>query len=261
MRAGSLMPPGKRETRSSLPSILQRVDGSANSPAGPDTVRYYGLSIPTEERRRYQRASLARPQVARVGVARVFIIDISLQGARIAHQGTLPSPGRECVLEFAWEATPIELRCEVTRNTLERLAKSAAEKSVYHAGLRILHADQPSREALRTMIAALVARALDEQKANARGIPAEAAQCFQTGKGTEFIRFELVNGAWRRTTTTRPEQPAHGFTISASEGREHIEMLCHTFKNADEPGRKLIKMMAELSISQSEGIPTRRYTP
>ena len=38
-------------------------------------------------------------------------------------------------------------------------------------------------------------------------------------------------------------------------------MLCHTFKNADEPGRKLIKMMAELSISQSEGIPTRRYTP
>jgi hypothetical protein len=38
-------------------------------------------------------------------------------------------------------------------------------------------------------------------------------------------------------------------------------MLCHTFANSDEPGRNLIKLMAELSISRTEGIPTRRYTP
>ena len=219
------------------------------------------MTFPAEERRRYQRASLVRPHPARVGVARVYILDLSLNGARIAHQGTLPSPGQECVLAFEWESVPIELRCEVTRNTLERLAKSTAEKSVYHAGLRITDADRQSRATLREMIAALVARALDEQKANARGIPAEAAQCFQTGKGVDFLRLELVNGAWRRTATNRPDQPAQGFTISADEDREHIEMLCHTFANSDEPGRKLIKMMAELSISQSEGIPTRRYTP
>jgi hypothetical protein len=194
-------------------------------------------------------------------VARVYIIDISLNGVRIAHQGTLPPPGRECALAFEWDSHPIELRCEVTRNVLEKLAKSAAEKSIYHAGLSIIDADAFSRRELRRMIGALVARALDEQKANARGVPAEAAQCFQTGKGTEFLRFELINGAWRRTATTRPDQPAHGFTISAEESREHVEMLCHTFQNADEPGRQLIKMMAELSISKAEGIPTRRYTP
>ena len=194
-------------------------------------------------------------------MARVYILDISLNGVRIAHQGTLPAPGRECVLSFEWEGHPIELRCEVTRNVLERLAKNPAEKSVYHAGLNIVHADARSRTELRKMIGALVARALDEQKANARGVPAEAAQCFQTGKGTEFLRFELINGAWRRTATTRPDQPVHGFTISAEEDREHVAMLCHTFENADEPGRNLIKMMAELSISQAEGVPTRRYTP
>ena len=194
-------------------------------------------------------------------MARVFILDISLNGVRIAHQGTLPPPGRECVLSFEWEGHPIELRCEVTRSVLERLAKSPAEKSVYHAGLNIVEADARSRNELRKMIGALVARALDEQKANARGVPAEAAQCFQTGKGSEFLRFELINGAWRRTATTRPDQPAHGFTISAEEDREHVAMLCHTFENADEPGRNLIKMMAELSISQTEGVPTRRYTP
>ena len=165
------------------------------------------------------------------------------------------------MLAFDWEGSTIELRCEVMRNTLERLAKNTSEKSIYHAGLRIVEADQLSRDALRAMITSFVARALDEQKANARGIPPEAAQCFQTGKGTDFLRFELVNGAWRRTATTRPDQPANGFTISASEDRTHIEMLCHTFANSDEPGRKLIKMMAELSISQAEGVPTRRYNP
>src|SRR5438132_5314272 len=219
------------------------------------------VAFPAEERRRYQRAVLVRPHAARVGAARVFILDLSLNGVHIAHQATLPPAGRECVLAFEWEGQTIELRCEVTRNVLERLAKSAAEKSVYHAGLSIVEANRQSRDGLRKMIAALVARALDEQKANARGVPAEAAQCFQTGKGTEFLRFELINGAWRRTTTTRPDQPAHGFTISAEENRDHIDMLCHTFANSDEPGRKLIKMMAELSISRTEGVPTRRYTP
>src|SRR5205085_6172830 len=100
------------------------------------------VAFPAEERRRYQRAVLVRPHAARVGVARVFIIDVSLHGVRIAHQGTLPPPGRECVLAFDWEEHPIELRCEVTRNVLERLAKSTAEKSVYHAGLTIIDADQ-----------------------------------------------------------------------------------------------------------------------
>jgi hypothetical protein len=219
------------------------------------------VEFPAEERRRYQRASLVRPHPARVGVARVYILDISLNGVRIAHQGTLPPPGRECVLDFEWEGSAAELRCEVTRSVLERLAKSTTEKSIYHAGLSIIEADQTSRETLRQMIGALVARALDEQKANARGVPAEAAQCFQTGKGTEFLRFELINGAWRRTATTRADQPVHGFTISAEENREHVEMLCQTFQNSDEPGRKLIKLMAELSISQTEGVPTRRYTP
>ena len=194
-------------------------------------------------------------------MARVFIVDISLNGVRIAHQGTLPPAGRECELDFEWEGQPIGLRCEVTRNILERLAKNATEKSVYHAGLSIVDADRQSRDGLRQMIAALVARALDEQKANARGVPAEAAQCFQTGKGSEFLRLELINGAWRRTATTRPDQPSHGFTISAEEDRAHVEMLCHTFANSDEPGRNLIKLMAELSISRSDGIPTRRYTP
>ncbi len=207
------------------------------------------------------RVKLPRALAARVGTARVFLVDASVEGIRIAHQGALPPAGQRCHLSLEWEGHPIELDCEVIHNSLFRLAKNAGEKSVYHAGLRIANAIGESRAVLRQLVADCVARALDEQKANARGLPAKAAQSFQTGKGNDFIRCELVDGAWRRTSTNRPDQPANGFTISAEEEREQVEMLCETFEIADAAGRKLIQTMAEMSISKSEGVPTRRYTP
>ena len=197
----------------------------------------------------------------RLGGARVYVLDASLSGLRIAHQGTAPAAGSQCRIEFEWEGRLIELDCEVRRNALHKLAKEKNEKSIYHAGLSIAAALGDSDAALRSMIASIVARALDEQKANARGVPAEAAQCFQTGKGTDYVRCELVGDTWRRTETNRAEQPLNGFTISAAESREHVQMLCDTFVNADDDGRQLIRMMAELSISKAEGVPTRRYHP
>jgi len=204
---------------------------------------------------------LPQPLGGKAGTAKVFLIDASVEGIRLAHQGTLPPVGQSCRVSFDWQGHPIELDCEVIHNTLFKLAKAAGEKSVYHAGLRITNADATSRANLKQLIADCVARALDEQKANARGMPATAALSFQTGKGTEYIRCELVDGAWRKTSTSRPEQPSNGFTISAEEDRAQIEMLCQTFESADAEGRKLIRTLAEMSISKSEGVPTRRYTP
>jgi hypothetical protein len=53
----------------------------------------------------------------------------------------------------------------------------------------------------------------------------------------------------------------NGFTISADEPAEHVALLCETYESSDAESRKLIKVMAELSISKAEGIPTRRYSP
>jgi len=198
---------------------------------------------------------------ARIAAGKVFLVDLSRTGVRVAHQGAVPAIGQVCRLEFNWEGRAVVLDCKVMRNELVKLAKSAAEKSIYHAGLHIEQAHEESEATLRDLIADVVARALDEQKANARGIPAEAAQVFQTSKGTEYLRCELVDGTWRRTATTRPDQPQNGFTVSADEDREQIDILCDTFAKADVPGQKLIRTMAELSISRAEGIPTRRYKP
>jgi hypothetical protein len=216
---------------------------------------------PPEERRKVSRVKLSRPLSGQIGAARVYLVDASVEGIRIAHQGAISVVGQSCRVSFDWEGRSIELVCQVIHNSLFRLAKTAEEKSIYHAGLRIAEATGDSRAVLRQLVADCVARALDEQKANARGIPAAAVQAFQTGKGNDFIRCELVEGTWRRTATNRSEQPVNGFTISAEEERDQVEMLCQTFQSADAAGRKLIQAMAEMSISKSEGVPTRRYNP
>lgn len=202
-----------------------------------------------------------RPVVARVGAIRVFLLEVSLSGVLVAHQGNIPREGSTAVVMFEWDGIAVALECRIARNTIQKMARNANEKSVYHAAMEIIRASDDAMKTLRDMIAEVVARALDEQKANARGIPAVAAQTFQSGKGSQFLRLELLNSAWRRTETTRPDQPMNGFTISADEPPEHVALLCETYASADNESRKLIKVMAELSISKAEGIPTRRYTP
>ena len=219
------------------------------------------VAQPPVERRKVSRVKLPQPLGGRLGAARVFLVDASVEGLRIAHQGAVPAVGQICRVSLEWQGRSIELDCEVIHNSIFKLAKAAGEKSIYHAGLRIANAIGESRSVLRQLVADCVARALDEQKANARGVPATAAQSFQTGKGTDFLRCELVDGTWRRTSTNRPDQPSNGFTISAEEEREQVELLCQAFEKADATGRRLIQTMAEMSISKNEGVPTRRYNP
>ena len=110
--------------------ILEDPDVALQSP---------NVAAPPQERRRYQRVTLVRAVSGRIGTSRVYIVDASLNGLRIAHQGTLPPIGQECVLTFEWEGHPLELQCRVTRSTLHKLAKDKNDKSIYHAGLTTRH--------------------------------------------------------------------------------------------------------------------------
>lgn len=205
---------------------------------------------------------LLQPLPARIGNARVFVIELGINGIRVLHQGAVPKPGSKFHIDFEWEARRMGFECEVVHNDLQKLAKSSAEKSTYNAGAHIVGATADSAVILRKLLIDHIERALDEQRANARGIPAKAAQAFQTGKAREFIRCELVNGKWRRSTSTRTDQPQVGFTVSSEEEPEQIDMLCESYATGDESTRMMIRMMAEASLASMEGgIPTRKYTP
>lgn len=212
-----------------------------------------------EERRRFGRIVLDHPLPGRLDDARIRVLEISVTGVRVAHEARLqPTATRELTID--WDGRQLRLIVELVRTTLAKLAKSTAERSVYHSGLRIVRSNDGG-ELLRELIADRIIRAIDEQKANARGIPPLAAYMYQPGKGDRYRRCELIDGVWRRSETTRPLQPLHGFTVSADLDPAHIDLLCRTYESTTAEGRRLTKLLAELSVSKSEGVPVRRYEP
>lgn len=214
-----------------------------------------------EERRQFARVTPVQRIRGTAGNVVIFVMDLSLSGLRLAHQDPLPAVGQRLPVTFDWEGRRFSGTCELRRTTTAKPARSQFEKPLYHSGVVILAKDATGERVLRDIIAACVSRALDEQRANEQGIPAIAAQSFQTGKTDEFLRYELRANGWTKTPTRDAQQPMEGFTISASEAPAKVAMLCRAYEGGDAESRKLIRTFAALSISKAEGIPTRRYAP
>jgi PilZ domain len=219
-----------------------------------------GRSDRPEERRQFHRIHLDAPMPARMGDVSVDVVDLSLNGARVVGEARF-APGSEHHLKFKWNERPVELTVSVVRCTLFSFAKAPGEKSTYQTGLRIRETIGKSDRALRELIASYVIRALEEQKANARGIPPLGPYAYLEGKGDRYRRCEFIDGKWRRSETTRPDQPPNGFTVSADIRPYYVDLLCETYQMLDEEGKRLTQTLAQLSISKAEGIPTRRYLP
>ena len=212
------------------------------------------------ERRKYGRIRLDSPLPGTLHESRVRILELSVTGFRIAHEARFAAQ-EPYELVVDWEGRQIRLMCTVVRTTLWRLAKSIGERSVYHSGLRVVESMGDSFQTLRELMQERIVRALEEQRANARGIPPLAAYTHQPEKGELYRRCEYVNGTWRKTETIRPAQPTNGFTVSAEVDPVHVDMLCETWEKTTPEGRRLTQLLAELSISKAEGIPVRRYVP
>jgi hypothetical protein len=214
-----------------------------------------------QERRRYGRIRLDEPLRARYGPTPVLIIEMSVSGFLLTHEGRLATE-TTFPLVVEWNGLTIELECTSIRSTLSRLSRNLGEKSIYRTGLRIVRCAPNDFDRLRMLIGEHVVRALDEMKANARGIPPLAAYMYQPGKGGElYRRCEWIEGTWRNTETIRTQQPPNGFTVSVDVDPDHVSLLCDTWERTSPEGRRLTQLLAELSISRAEGVPTRRYEP
>lgn len=95
------------------------------------------------DRRRHQRVTLAPPIRAAIGPIRVYVLDASVGGMRVAHRATLPHPGEFCRIEVPSQLGPICLDCEVVR--------TIPDKTLFQSGLEIIAADRQSAERLRSI--------------------------------------------------------------------------------------------------------------
>lgn len=220
------------------------------------------MAMRPRERRQYGRVEVDPPLRASLDGMPVSVVDASVTGFRIAHDGRIaPIPTRR--LRVEWEEKTMEFGVVVARSKLFQIAQHAGEPTTYHSGIHILESVGDSERILRDFIAGRVIRALDEMKANARGLPPSLSNYTYPGvKSDRFRRCELIDGRWRKMETTNRSQPEEGFTVSIEVDNRHVDLLCSLYETTAEEGKRLTKILAELSISRAEGTtPTRRYVP
>jgi PilZ domain len=106
----------------------------------------------TPDRRRHPRVRLREPLRGAAGAARIYVLDASPAGLRVAHQGTLPPPGAYCRIELPTDLGTVKVDCEVVRTVAQPPPLTQTMKPIFHSGLAVVAAaDRQSMERLKTM--------------------------------------------------------------------------------------------------------------
>ena len=205
-----------------------------------------------DDRRQFQRLKLARPIIAAIDGASALLLDVGVAGAFVEHHGRI-EPGAHFSLTFRWQGDELEFECEVARTKVVRPSADAAAV-VSHSGVRFVDASAGSDEKLRKMMVTFIGRVLAAQRANASGDHDSEVLLSAVGEARRtrsrgFVRYQFRDSTWSHEATQSPRQPSNGFTVGAFEDDEEIEQLCRTYENADEQGRDMIRLVAELSTS------------
>ena len=208
------------------------------------------------DRREFQRLKLAKPILAMMDSANALILDIGMAGAFLEHYGTT-EPGKTFHLTFRWQGADVEFVCEVVRTAVVRQPAGDGKSLMSHTGVHFREAIGDSAERLQDLIATFVGRSLAAQRANAAGEPDQAQSgaileslgAARRKRSRGFISYRLRDNRWWRVPTDSPVQPEDGFTVADWEDEAELETLCRTYEAADEQGRQLIRLVAELSVS------------
>lgn len=194
----------------------------------------------SEERRGFQRLNLLRPLDGWFGDFAVRLIEVSARGALMDSDEPIASDSR-ALLRFWWRGEELELLAETARHDGNRCA-------VVFIGT--------SDELLR-LIADSARELLLAQEANATGDRAHnvigdqtltAASAGAASRG--YVTWLFDGERWKRRASLLPDQPPDGFTISASEPEDQVEILRGTYANGDAEARRLTRMLAEISVAR-----------
>lgn len=193
-----------------------------------------------DERRAFQRLTLVEPLDGWFGDYSVRLVDVSASGAQIEHDEPIPSDAHG-LLRFWWRGHEVEI-----------LARTARLIQHDRTGIQFVE----DSDTLRTLIAASAADVLRAMEANARGdrsgnmLGDDTITAAWQLPITGYVCWTLEEGkGWRSRVSTLPEQPENGFTISAAESEEQVEMLRRTYENGDPEARRMTRMLAEISVT------------
>lgn len=202
------------------------------------------------ERREFQRLKLVKPILGTVDGQNALILDVGVGGAFVEHYGERKT-GDRFRLSFVWEGTTIEFDCEVRRSFIMREASDGT--LVSHTGARFVEPAGESARLLEQMMATFVGRILAAQRANARGerdashTVLELLGDARRMRARGCVAYRFRDGLWSHEATESAAQPEDGFTVAAHEDDDELQMLRETYEGADAEGRRLIRLVAQLS--------------
>jgi hypothetical protein len=219
------------------------------------------------ERREFQRLRLIQPVDALFNDRSAVILDLGITGALIEHYGEI-ARGVIAPLRFIWEGRHLEFTTRIMRSTVLRPSAATSTRPLTQSGVRFESAAESSSEQLRDMIATLIGKIISAQRANARGdysldvvegqaILSDLGQA-RRSRSRGYVSYRLRGKSWWRFPTDSPVQPLDGFTVADYEDEEDLATLCRAYEMCDDEGRRLIRMVAELS---SQTVKSARQGP
>lgn len=228
-------------------------------------------------RRSLGRVSFRMPRPARFATHEVILVDLSVRGAGIRHHVKI-TPNTRGVLRFRLERQVHEIPCSLFRSRLELVKQADRTLQIYRSALRFDALEGSEEEGgLSTVREALrkrVERAIKRQQADAFGDPALMSGTEESSgaipvdllaswmESRNFIRCTLGrDGRWKSERVDDAEQPINGFTVSVEEGEREIAMLRSTWEKADENQRQLIRIFAQIALTDPSDERRGRYEP
>lgn len=194
----------------------------------------------TDDRCADQRLTLLQPLDGWFGDYAVRLVDVSASGAQIEHDEPIPFDAHG-LLRFWWRGEEVEL-----------LAKTARVIQPHRMGLHFVEESEPLRSLLARssadMIRAFEANAAGDREANVIGDETMTAAWQRPISGYVVWMFEEGVG-WKSRFAREPHQPPNGFTISAAEPDDQVEMLRKTYESGGDEARKMTRLLAEMSVA------------
>jgi hypothetical protein len=215
------------------------------------------MALVGEERREFQRLRLDPTVPGTLGSTAVSILEMGVLGARVQHAQALDQEYAE--LRFSFNEDEVGMRCEVIRTVGSQGSKYPG--TGLESGIRFLAAIDDSGDKLRNMLAQLVTREFEVRRNMGPNMmpDANSVDGDKTVRGADagFLTYRLEGGVWRKRRVFLPEQPSMGFTVARTEDSAEMQRLCRVYEASDEEGRRLIRLFAELSVSDVLDIPPK----
>lgn len=200
-----------------------------------------GSNSVSDERRQFQRLNLTKPVDGWFGDYSVIVVEVSANGAKILHDDQIPV-GARGLLRFSWRGQDLELTAEIVRT------------EGGSSGLWLIDDSKLLRDLIEAsateLLRAQEANLLGDRERNVVGDETLTAASAGARASSGFLQFHLTPEGWKCQRALLPDQPDDGFTVSANESQEQIDLLCRTYETGDPEAKRMTRMIAELSVTR-----------